>query len=461
MRTRYPFNMPIDRGGFPSEKPQTTGLLRSWRKRSYEQQAEDLAALVASNHALKDALMGLRTASRTDNIVGNVVLQEAEKQCTASGEILREMVEPKFFNRCHGTRSTTAEKFFDVAEVAEHVMTYLEIIDVLALQRVNKRTFAIIAGSKKLQRKLHLLPDPQAVARGLAFRSRRSKIFYPRGHGNLRNLDVAICRPGCNSNYSTELASFSLSVELQFPEYDGSLALLGERVGNMLICQPPITTVDVEISCCQGKFRKEADIISGGSEDDEGEQRLQLRKSRRQAWRTVQGGRLGKVKNEEGIRLRDLLDACQKWAKQHELCPYAHRGLHDGEGKVMPDLRFDGIFSPHTAAPPFQLPWRLESASPSPPVRLPVPKNGAPGSLSAEDEAAIAESDRRAAEKELHENLMWGYLKEKQRGKCSATTFCRFLYVTIPAMGHKLILCTCSSRGGQSHPHVRDLQGGE
>lgn len=269
------FDMPINSSGIPGEKPQTTGPLRSWRKRPYKQQEEDLAALVASNHALKDALTELRTATGMDSVVGNAALKEAEKQLSANSEVLRIMVEPKFFNRCHGTGDMTAEKFFDLAEVPEHVMTYLEIVDVLALQRVNKRTFAIIEGSQKLQRKLHLLPDPQAVARTLAFRSRRSKIFHPPEHGNLRNLDIEMHQLGWNDAYGGESASPSMWVELKSHEYDGFQAVLGERMGNMLICQPPVNTVDVEIGCCQDMSTNEDVFISRNSEGDEGEQRQQ------------------------------------------------------------------------------------------------------------------------------------------------------------------------------------------
>lgn len=95
-------------------------------------------------------------------------------------------------------------------------------------------------------------------------------------------------------------------MSLHFREYDGSLAPLGERTGKMLIYQPPINTVDVEISCCQDTSINEDDFICEKSEDEGGEQRLRLRNERQQAWLAVRGGRLCKVKNENGVRLREL-----------------------------------------------------------------------------------------------------------------------------------------------------------
>lgn len=192
MRFRTTVNMPIDRNRIPSEKPQTTGLSRAWRELSYQQQEEDLAGLVASNFALKGARMEIRTAAGMDNIVGNAALKEAEKQWTANSDILRKNGGTKVLQSLPWHWRYDSETFFDVAEVAEQVITSLEIVDALALQRVNKRTCAINEGSEKVRRKLHLLPESQAVARALAVGSHRSKIFYPRGHGNLKKLNIQI-----------------------------------------------------------------------------------------------------------------------------------------------------------------------------------------------------------------------------------------------------------------------------
>lgn len=52
----------------------------------------------------------------------------------------------------------TAAKFFDVAEVTDMVCGFLSLLDILALQQVLKRMFAIIEGSRKLQEKLRPIP---------------------------------------------------------------------------------------------------------------------------------------------------------------------------------------------------------------------------------------------------------------------------------------------------------------
>lgn len=86
----------------------------------------------------------------------------------------------------------------------------------------------------------------------------------------------------------------------------------GKRCRDVLFCQPPIKSMRINTRCCSPSWpwrpsHKEAEIF----------------------------------RNENGIRVGDLIDAYLRVNEQHKLCPDAIPELHDEDGFVTPRISFE------------------------------------------------------------------------------------------------------------------------
>lgn len=115
--------------------------------------------------------------------------------------------------------------------------------------------------------------------------------------------------------YGINLADNTIVVRVDVHRPKGSQGTLpnpGKRYRDVLICQPPIKAMKTYMNCCS---------------------QHRLRTDTRKPCETI--------KNKNGLRVGDLLDAYLRIPETHRLCPDAHLQLHDEEGFVKPGIYFE------------------------------------------------------------------------------------------------------------------------
>ena len=343
----------------PDSKPDTDGLSPQWEHTPAPDKIKIVEKLVSADHSLQAAWAFLRAAVDTTNPAIAAACHHLATGLHDISNVTRSMAKTKFFNYEHGVGRVTATNFFDVVELTEHILLHLSISDVLAMTQVNTRVFSIIEGSDKLQRHLHLRPDDSAVLRSLDFHPRLLQdnhdayaLFpYIQPHrvprtGDLPNLDISINEQdhgGCVRRRGPP----KIKIKIEFPSrvYANPAAPFGRRVRKMLVCQPPITEMDVSVKCCGASSA--FGYGYAGSEFDGEMEGVYGRQN--------DGTRFAKVRNEDGITLKDLYNTCWDIAEQHHLCPQAGVYYMDEDGLVWPTFRFEG-----TVPEGFQIPDRDE-----------------------------------------------------------------------------------------------------
>ncbi|KAK4895562.1 hypothetical protein LTR27_006345 [Elasticomyces elasticus] len=195
---------------------------------------------------------------------------------------------------------TAARKAFDVAELTELILADLDNGDLLRMMQVDRTSRNTIMQSTVLQRKLHLLPDANAHLRLLPVidlmrdtaetdDSDDSAIELHHGHGRAHYLDYqGPPEQALRREHRQVIASFH-----------GRLPRLGSRIRSMLISQPPLTEMCMNIGCCCPMY-----------------------------------GPPGRIQRDRGITLGDLYDFAERLIAQHENCPFAHPNDHNADGTV-------------------------------------------------------------------------------------------------------------------------------
>ena len=339
LRVRHPFRN-ITPTRLYSNTVSMSGLSTAWRKQSPTEQEEEIATLVASSQSLKHTLRKLQAVVGVRNSATTAEFMDLEGQVEKVDEIARKMAESRFFNYQHGSGGgVTAERFFDVPEITERVLLRLDIADILAMQQVNKRSFSIVKGSKKLQRKMHILPEHDGGFRPLELRpcGWREEWIHPALH----NLEIALSEPGRSLTYGPGLDHATITVKLAAADYAYPPA---SRIANMLICQPPITALDVTVKCCTDTSRGQEHYWEYACDSPD-----QYEEGKRIEYFEAHGRRLEKVQNEQGITVGDVLEVCNRVSMQHSLCSHASRETHDLDGWVWPSFQLDGILPPNIA----------------------------------------------------------------------------------------------------------------
>ncbi|KAK5677577.1 hypothetical protein LTS10_010149 [Elasticomyces elasticus] len=216
-----------------------------------------------------------------------------------------------------------AERVFGIAELAESILLEVDSFSILQAMQVCTALAATIA-SPRIQTKLGLRAQPD------------SDWFSPfcGYESNSSSGSQSVERSGFYKILTCQLVSaVSLDREMEdvmeprrmllYASFEGhfdchydepaKLPQVGERIQSMLICQPPITEMAIQLTCCLP--------------DDEDYTRIEA----------------DKVVNSQGITLGDLLRATIQYRENHKLCPYAHESHHDLEtGFVKVDVSFWG-----------------------------------------------------------------------------------------------------------------------
>ncbi|KAK3659004.1 hypothetical protein LTR56_001441 [Elasticomyces elasticus] len=285
---------------------------------------DDLLDLFKHQQQVIDNFAVLESGSREGDTSKTTALTE----CRSSMEVMRSFL-------CHfmqhdplktlpSARSKkAADQVFSISELAEIILLELDTSSILQAMQACTALAACVT-SPRIQVKLGLRAQPDSdwfsPFCGYELNSSsgsqsigRSK-FYEMLTCELESvvsLDRKmedVMKPRRVSLY----ASFEGQVDCHYDE-PAELPEVGERIQSMLICQPPITEMAIQLNCCLP--------------DGEDYARVEAQK----------------VVNSQGITLGDLLRATVQYREDHKLCPYAREFYHDPEtGFVKVDVSFWG-----------------------------------------------------------------------------------------------------------------------
>lgn len=209
--------------------------------------------------------------------------------------------------------ATQAGEVFDTPELLEHVLSFLPPADILTAQQVGRVWNAAVLGSRKLQAILCLTPEKDAV-----FRTPFVKGAFPGFTLNYDADQVTDVAPAEHedSRPGTRTVSHPMSITASFERgarktdaEDGEKQghrdpIIGSRCRSMLICQPQIRTITVDLPCCC----PEDDLLT----------------------------------NPKGLTVGDLLGLQKELAEEHKLCPHASPLERDDEGFAHVTVQFEG-----------------------------------------------------------------------------------------------------------------------
>ena len=78
-------------------------------------------------------------------------LSDMEEGMSSIGNYLCFQLDPKFYNEVSKQDSTIATKLFHIPELAELILSFVDVVDIMAMEQVNKTLRSIINQSPKLQ----------------------------------------------------------------------------------------------------------------------------------------------------------------------------------------------------------------------------------------------------------------------------------------------------------------------
>ncbi|KAK5677377.1 hypothetical protein LTS10_009947 [Elasticomyces elasticus] len=214
-----------------------------------------------------------------------------------------------------------AEKVFAIPELAEMILLEVGPYGILqAMQTCKALSYTIT--SPKLQIKLNVREQSAGYwyspfARDILGYERGSARDETKLHDFLI-CDVIVPRRKLGRAAETGVATVRAAFAHPASSYGRGegvkkLPTIGSRGRSMLICQPPITEMTINVSCC--------DTHRVRPRQDQGR----------------------KIFNAEGLTVGDLLCATVKARKERERCPYAEEFEHDREtGIVLVHVSFEG-----------------------------------------------------------------------------------------------------------------------
>lgn len=238
-----------------------------------------------------DGLLAGSTGSGVDVAQLQQALGAAQNHIKGLQDFFSNCLHPCFYTNQPTSKSAKiALKVFETPELAEEILTYLPVLDLLRAQQVNRMMRDVVQASTKLQRQLFLKPGQTKHLRVLNL-----------GDGS-KTIDIG-------TDDEPEFTADEKIVEL-LVTFAKWLPRLGSRVRRMQLCQPPIHVMRYVPTCC------------GQASEDE------------------IGGHPLRIRNEEGLTLGDLRNAAENLMAKHKLCLNAPVHAYDPDGFVRPEVRF-------------------------------------------------------------------------------------------------------------------------
>jgi len=218
------------------------------------------------------------------------------------------------------TPSQLAIKTFAIPELLETILSHLPSGDILQAYQVNTEFRNTIEGSIKIQKKLGLRANRDAVPYAPASFIRWSGSRFPRGGFNLNYDPEVDLGPELRSRLRTHIPaptttikrhnrySMVFSISMSKP-----LQVLGPRCGSLLVSQPPTRQLDIYTSCCR---RHVPVFLDTGSPRNEPLEVI----TAKEGW--------------AGITVGDVNQALKRLWPQHRMCPLAIPDQHTSDGTV-------------------------------------------------------------------------------------------------------------------------------
>ncbi|KAK5768639.1 hypothetical protein LTS12_001064 [Elasticomyces elasticus] len=224
--------------------------------------------------------------------------------------------------------SVVAMKVFQIPELAELIM--LKLTPAAILQTMGTcKSLASTVGSPSIQVKLGL----RSPAKGnwySVFEVKRDVLSSGwRSHRVAELHDTVMTRIATTEKEVRRIVDTGTAkVHAAFQDQRGNLGddgktrvllpKIGQRGLSMFICEPPITKMDVYLSCCM---------------------------SARWGRNSTAGHRdpAGTIQNAKGLTVGDLHGATARYQAEHERCRYAAKNDHDREGRVLTTVKFEGL----------------------------------------------------------------------------------------------------------------------
>ena len=194
-----------------------------------------------------------------------------------------------------------AEKVFNIPELLEKILLHLTPADLLRVQRVSHLFFNATEGSPKIQFKMGLRPQENC------------HVTFPPALLEFHMFSFSLEPYSCFANSRQALQENEVNIRAGF--FGGEknkMMKLGKRCRDMLICQPPIKTLNAYTRCCHPTW----------------------------SWRGATDP-VETIMVEGGFRMGDLIDAHERITAAHRLCPDADPPEHDDEGFVKPRVSFE------------------------------------------------------------------------------------------------------------------------
>lgn len=222
--------------------------------------------------------------------------------------------------------ASKALRVFETAELAEMIFVHLHARDAMRASEVCRPFAAAIAGSSKLQTIMCYQADSKS-----RWRSNFDDTWLNDYSTLFRKFSCWISDPRPSRVFSLFPGKLPIEACLQMSHAEEAFAAMaGDLFPNvpnkyctMLICQPPITKMYANASCCS-PFKSDLFLLFKDP-DHASQPPLPL-----------------VVESPTGLTFNDLLRVAKRLYVDHQACPYAGELLHDAKGRVHPDIEFKG-----------------------------------------------------------------------------------------------------------------------
>lgn len=317
-----------------------------WHRSDRLKQTRILRRALAFQRRLENAAQGLVSLSSSLSMTelqaphAADVIRLATDVTTSSfglNDFFSDLASTTLHNERRSHTGCPARAVFDVPELLEHILSYLNAKEILRASEVDWTMYRTIEASPKLQAILHLRPSPTGFLE-TPFSKNPGRPFYGCASSRKRRLVPHNDFPGfyCYSRTNINVpARAAIFAQLSY-----QLPRIGARCRSMLICQPPIYEMGVYPLCCT------TNPYYSGSMEIFNQPLIKARAMYRLPGslpEDLQQPPFEVVRSEKGITVGDLYDMVIRVRQFHGLCPWASPEKHDVEGNVVAHVSCGGI----------------------------------------------------------------------------------------------------------------------
>lgn len=225
-----------------------------------------------------------------------------------------------FYNERRAEDSTTACKVFDIPELLEMVLQYLDVTDVLSIYQCSRNIRDSIDGSSQLQQQLSLRAAPVNSHLHFPLRNLTHDLFgHPSIGFSTQEHIVQGRRRSLHERKADPIDDPTAEVHACFYLLSGQvLPGVGSRIRKMFITQPPIEEMYISLDCCPSYEYPDYAFAPQPSTP------------------------VREIVKKGGLTVGDLYDRTKKLLDEHRYCPSAYSGLIQDDGSVRVGVRFVG-----------------------------------------------------------------------------------------------------------------------